>query len=66
MQCRDEDVNVEAVGVRKGKGPVFGTCWTCGGSHFVRKGEEKGNGNEKPTSPVYGSCWTCGGNHFSR
>ena len=20
----------------KGKGPAFGTCWTCGGSHFAR------------------------------
>ena len=82
MQCCDEDMNVEAVGVQKGKGkgPAFGTCWTCGGSHFARscpkgnskgpkgfgKGEEKGKGKGKPTGPMYGSCWTCGGNHFSR
>ena len=82
MQCYDEDVNVEAVGVQKGKGkgPAFGTCWTCGGSHFARscpkgnnkgqkgfgKGEDKGKGKGKLTSPMYGSCWTCGGNHFSR
>ena len=47
MQCYDEDVNVEVVGVQKGKGkgPAFGTCWTCGGSHFARscpKGNNKG------------------------
>ena len=82
MQCYDEDVNVEAVGVQKGKGkgPAFGTCWTCGGSHFVRScpeennksqkgsgnGEDKGNGKGKLTSPMYGVCWTCGDNHFSR
>ena len=75
-------MNVEAVGVQKGKGkgPAFGTCWTCGGSHFARscpkgnnkgqkgfgKGEDKGKGKGKLTSPMYGSCWTCGGNHFSR
>ena len=63
MQCYDEDVNVEAVGVQKGKGkgPAFGTCWTCGGSHFARscpkvnnkgekgfgKGEDKGKGKGK-------------------
>ena len=75
MQCYDEDVNVEAV-----EGPAFGTCWTCGGSHFARsspkgnsegqkgfgKGEDKGKGKGKMTSFVSGSCWTCGGNHFSR
>ena len=44
MQRYDEDVNVEAVGVQtgKGKGPAFGTCWTCGGSH-LSKGEQQGS-----------------------
>ena len=34
MRCYDQDVNVEPVGVQKG--PAFGTCWTCAGSHFAR------------------------------
>ena len=73
---------VEAVGVQKGKGkgPMFGSCWTCGGNHFSRecpkgggkgqkgfgKGEEKGKGKGKSSGPMFGSCWTCGGAHFSR
>ena len=36
MQCCDEDVNVEAVEMQKRKGPAFGMCWTCVGSHFAR------------------------------
>ena len=74
------DVGVDAVGAQKGKGkgPMYGSCWTCGGSHFSRdcpkgggkgqrasgKGIEKGKG--KSSAPMFGSCWTCGGSHFSR
>ena len=77
-----EDV-VDAVGAKgKGKGPMYGSCWTCGGSHFSRdcpkgagkgaksagKGDVngKGKGRGKSTGPMFGSCWTCGGAHFSR
>ena len=82
MEQYDGDANVEAVGVQKGKGkgPMYGSCWTCGGNHFSRdcpkgggkglkatgKGEEKGKGKGKSAGPIFGSCWTCGGNHFSR
>ena len=76
------DEYVDAVGAQKGKGkgPSFGSCWTCGGNHYARecptnggkgqkgkgKGDEKGKGKGKSTGPMFGSCWTCGGNHFSR
>ena len=29
-----EGEEVEAVGKGKGRGPMFGSCWTCGGPHF--------------------------------
>ena len=50
------DYEVEAVGAQKGKGkgPLYGSCWTCGGAHFSRdcpkgggkgpKGSGKGSG----------------------
>ena len=72
---------VEAVGAQKGKGkgPAYGSCWTCGGPHFSRdcpkgsskgqkasgKGEQKGKGKGKSSGPMFGSCWTCGGAHFA-
>ena len=82
MEQYDWDANVEAVGMQKGKGkgPMHGSCWTCGGNHFSRdcpkgggkghkasgKGEPKGKGKGKSSGPVYGSCWSCGGPHFSK
>ena len=78
------DYGVDAVGAQKGKGrgPMFGSCWTCGGAHFSRdcpkggakglkgKGKSdatgKGKGKGQLPAPMYGSCWNCGGAHFSR
>ena len=71
---------MEVVGAAKGKGkgPMYGSCWTCGGNHYSRdcprgkgkgpgKGEsEKGKGKGRASAPMFGSCWTCGGAHFSR
>ena len=73
---------MEVVGAAKGKGkgPMYGSCWTCGGNHFSRdcpkgggkskkgngQGDEKGKGKGKSIGPMFGSCWTCGGAHFSR
>ena len=78
----DQSEEVEAVGARKGKGPAYGSCWTCGGAHFQREcpkgwgkglqekgkgdGWSKGKGKGKEQGPMFGSCWTCGGAHFAR
>ena len=78
-----EGNEVEAVGKGKGRsgGPMYGSCWTCGGAHFQSEcpkgsgkgqkgkgksdGAQKGKGKGKARAPMFGSCWTCGGAHFS-
>ena len=75
--------DVGAVGARKGKGrgPMHGSCWTCGGAHYQSEcpkgsgkgplgkgkgeGPTKGKGKSKTRAPMFGSCWTCGGAHFA-
>ena len=75
--------DVSAVGARKGKGrgPMYGSCWTCGGDHYQSEcpkgagkgapgkgkgeGPMKGKGKGKNRAPMFGSCWTCGGAHFA-
>ena len=53
--CGGEGEDVEAVGKGKGRGPMFGSCWTCGGPHFSNecpnniKGTKGGKGVVKGT-----------------
>ena len=35
---------VEAVGKGKGRGPMFGSCWVCGGPHFAHECPQNGKG----------------------
>ena len=76
MEFQDETIEA----AEKGKGPLHGSCWTCGANHFARscpkgggkgsKGfgewEEKSKGKGKWSGATFGTSWTCGGNHFSR
>lgn len=66
----------------KGRGPMYGSCWTCGGAHYQSEcpkgsgkgpqgkgkgeGPAKGKGKSKGWGPMSGSCWTCGGAHFAQ
>lgn len=76
------DWGVEAVAAQKGKGrgPLYGSCWNCGGAHYQNEcpkgsakgvkgkgkgdGAAKGKGKGQSAGPWYGSCWTCGGAHY--
>ena len=75
--------DVGVVGARKGKGrgPMYGSCWSCGGAHYQSEcpkgsgkgpkgkgkgeGQQKGKGKGMTRAPMFGSCWTCGGAHFA-
>lgn len=77
-----QEVGAVAKGKGRGtsSGPMYGSCWTCGGLHFSRdcpkggkgggkdfgKGEAPGKakGKGKQRAPMFGSCWVCGGSHF--
>ena len=45
VETEFHDEDVEAVWMQKGKGPSFGSCWTCGGDYFARSCQ-KGDGSK--------------------